>query len=280
MLSSSSSASLRQQPRNGLFVRERPVAESRGVLLFVHGLGESGLCFEALLDEPRLDAWRRLAIDLPGYGKSPWQPEPCDFAATTARLAAWLDAEDLPPVVVVGHSMGGMLGADLARLVPARVRAFLNVEGNISFADCTASQEAAVDTLENFLARGHRALLERTDQGGAEDRALRGYYASLRLADPRQFHRDSVELVERSRAETLAAETAAVACPTHYVLGDPRGTGTHSRALLDAAGVSWQAIADAGHWPYLDQHEHFVDALIAFLHVVIADTESAGESAR
>ncbi len=262
-------------------MRERLVAADaacHGVLLFIHGLGESGICFEPLLDELRLDGWRRIAIDLPGYGKSPWPSTPSDFAATTRRLAAWLEDEALPPVVVVGHSMGGVLGADLARHAPERVRAFLNVEGNISFADCTASQEAAVDTTDAFLADGHRALLERTYRGGIEDRALRGYYASLRLADPRQFHRDAVELVARSRAETLAAETAAVSCPRHYVLGDPRGTGEHSQALLEAAGVSWQAIADAGHWPYLDQHEAFVDALLTFLHTVL-ETEAAGETA-
>lgn len=269
---------------HGLFVREqRPaVVEdaqgARDTIVYLHGLGESGLCFERLMADRRLGAWRQLAVDLPGYGKSPWPGQPLDFAATVRRLTDWMARLELPPAVVVGHSMGGVLGADLARRAPDRVRAFVNVEGNVSIEDCTFSLDAAGFDLATFVESGGAALVDDIYARGTGSEtgrdAFRGYYASLRMADPRQLHRDSVALVRRSRAETLASETAAAEVPTRYVLGNPRGTGARSRSLLDAASVPWTAIEDAGHWPYLDQHDAFVDVLVSFLATVL-DPESS-----
>lgn len=273
---------MRQHFVNGLFVRDQPPALARGeapardVILYLHGLGESGLCFEGLMADRRLGAWHQLALDLPGYGKSPWPDQPLDFAATVERLASWLAAAELPPVALVGHSMGGVLGADLARLVPARVRGFCNIEGNVSIEDCTFSLDVAAYRPEEFLASGRAELLDGIYRGGLDEEPLRSYYASLRLADPRQLQRDSVELVARSRAETLAEETAAAPPPVLYVLGDPRGTGARSRALLDAAGVRWHAVENAGHWAYLDQPDAFVDVLVAFLATVLAADPADG----
>jgi len=67
---------IRHRFEHGLYVREREAHQAQppaGALLYIHGLGESGLCFEPLLASPRLATWRQLTIDLPGYGKSPWR---------------------------------------------------------------------------------------------------------------------------------------------------------------------------------------------------------------
>jgi len=93
----------------GMFVREvGPTASP--ALLWVHGLGESGLCFEAIARHPALGAWRHLVPDLPGYGRSAWPPEPLPLDAQADALAAWLEARGEAAVVVVGHSLGGVIG--------------------------------------------------------------------------------------------------------------------------------------------------------------------------
>ncbi len=143
--------------------------------------------------------------------------------------------------------------------------AFVNIEGNISLDDCTLSREASAFDRDAFLSGGLETVLEGVYRRGIDDAPFRGYYASLRLCDPRVLHRDSVELVDRSRSESLAQDLAAVPVPTIYVLGDPRGAGARSQELLNDAGVTWRPIADAGHWPYLDQHETFVSKLQHFL---------------
>ncbi|MFN8534776.1 MAG: alpha/beta fold hydrolase [Dehalococcoidia bacterium] len=83
-------------------------------LLFVHGAGHTGLCWEHLPDgDEGWAAWfvRQgfvvLTVDLPGHGRSPMPP---DFA--TMRLDRAVAALDEligieGPLVLVGHSMGG-----------------------------------------------------------------------------------------------------------------------------------------------------------------------------
>jgi pimeloyl-ACP methyl ester carboxylesterase len=273
---------MRRRFRDGLaYLESLPKGAPLGSLLFVHGLGESGLCFEGLLEEKRLDGFCRVAVDLPGYGASPWDHDPRSLSACAELLARWL----LPlesPIIVLGHSMGGVVGQLLLELPGphhARVRAFADIEGNLSPPDCAFSGPVAAQERGAFLANGHQRLLERLYQDGARDLALRSYFVSCRLCDPRAYHRHSVELVEVSLREDAAQRLAALAVPKLYVYGSPRGTGGHSLALLRDAGVASIAIDGAGHWPFLDRHDAFVDALVAFLDSVVATVTPPGAAA-
>jgi pimeloyl-ACP methyl ester carboxylesterase len=88
-------------------------------LLFIHGLG--GVWQNWLLNIPAfMDTHRCVAFDLPGFGQSGLAPEESisAFARTTDRLCAELSL-DRP--VVIGNSMGGFVGAELAVSFPTRV---------------------------------------------------------------------------------------------------------------------------------------------------------------
>jgi pimeloyl-ACP methyl ester carboxylesterase len=259
---------MRRRVRDGLAYRESPAKRApRGTLLFVHGLGESGHCFEGLLGERKLEAFCRVAVDLPGYGASPWDHDPRSLPACAELLSRWL----LPlesPIVVLGHSMGGVVGQLLLELPGphhSKLRAFVDIEGNLSPPDCAFSGPVAAQDGDAFLANGYPSLLERLYQDGARDLALRSYFVSCRLCDPRAYHRHSAELFEVSQREDLAQRLAALTLPKLYVHGSPRGTGARSLALLRDAGVPSIAIDDAGHWPFLDQHDAVADTLVEFL---------------
>lgn len=249
----------------GFAFREVSPPRPKGAILYVHGLGDSGLPFERLMADPRLASWRQLAPDLAGYGKSPWTDPPRSLEEHAKWVAAWALALAPERVVVIGHSMGGIIGLFLAEAYPNIVRAFVNVEGNVSSEDCTFSRRAARSDKATFVDRGYPDLLELVYRAGRRDAALRGYYASLRFCNPRAYYDNAVELVELSRGERLAARQGKLSMQNVYLLGDPRGTGEHSRSLLRAAGVEWKAIPDAGHWVFGDQHDRFVDEVVAFL---------------
>jgi len=246
-------------------LRDLPGSDSSLTVLYIHGLGESALCFEHVMADPRLKRWPQLAVDLEGYGKSLWAKTPLSFEEQADRLAQLIERRGLEAVIGVGHSMGGVVGTFLCER-SSSVRGFFNVEGNISFGDCGYSRRAAGYSLEAWLDRGLDDVLEviYTDQD--ENAAVnRAYGASIQMGDPRAFHRDSEELVALSKSETLAKTLAAAAARTVYLHGAPRGTGERSLALLAEAGIETIAIQDAGHWPFLDQHDAFVDALADFL---------------
>ncbi len=252
----------------GMFVREAAAvgpAPSRGALLLLHGLGESGLCFEGLAARPELDAWRLLAPDLPGYGRSAWTDEPWSFARQADHLAQWLRATGAAPVVALGHSQGAVQALLLAERHPGLVRALVDVDGNKSLGDCVFSGAAARQPRDRFVEGGFDRLRDLVWRAGGEDRAQRGYYASLRLCDPALFHHNGCELVALSRAETLAARLAALPVPTLFVAGVPGGAHARSRELVAAAGVAQVVVEPSGHWPFLDRPDDFAAALARFL---------------
>ncbi|MEW2503430.1 alpha/beta fold hydrolase [Amycolatopsis sp. CA-161197] len=77
-------------------------------VLLLHGLGATGTVWDGLTE--LLDR-RVLVPDLPGHGGS--APLPAySFPALAAEVAAGLD--EAGPVVVVGHSLGGVVALELA----------------------------------------------------------------------------------------------------------------------------------------------------------------------
>lgn len=238
--------------------------DAAGTLLYIHGLGESALCFERLMADPRLAAWSHLAIDLEGYGKSSWANPPLSLDQHAERLAQLVDRRSLQ-VVVVGHSMGGVIGTLLCQRLGHRARALINIEGNVSPPDCGYSGRAVKFRIDQWLDHGFDQVLDQIYQDSESAEVRRAYGASIQMCDPRAFHLNSQELVDVSDAEIGARRLADLETEVVYVHGAPRGTGARSLELLGQAGIDTIRIDDAGHWPFLDQHDAFVEAIADYL---------------
>lgn len=221
-------------------------------LVWVHGLGESSVSFEPVV--AAMPGFQHTLVDLPGYGRSPWPRAAMSLDEVADNLVGWLPED----ASVIGHSMGGVL----ATLVAERtaVRGIVNIDGNISIGDCVFSAKAAAiaDPAASLATVREQVLRDSLDRP-----ELRGYFAAMMFAMPEMFHRHAHDLVEMSRAGTLAARVAKL--PSLFVAGVPDGICAASRAMLDAAGARWVGVEPAGHWVYLDQTEPFVREVTGFL---------------
>lgn len=104
-------------------------------LVLLHGLG---CCWQWWLENiPALALEHRvIAVDLPGFGHSDPLPAPAAMETHAAVVHELADALDLPPMIVAGHSMGGLVTLAMATSRPDRVRGIALVNaGGVPMAD-------------------------------------------------------------------------------------------------------------------------------------------------
>jgi len=95
-------------------------------LVLLHGYGVSGYLWQRAL--PYLRQQRQVfVVDLPGHGRSkltnPWR-----LREVAPLLATWLQQMELPPIALVGHSMGGAIALHLTAHAPALVERLVLVD--------------------------------------------------------------------------------------------------------------------------------------------------------
>jgi len=96
-------------------------------VVFLHGLGASMYAWRKNLAAVAAAGFRVIAFDNRGFGLSDKPPAPYDNAAYARLAVALMDSLEIPDAVLVGHSMGGAIAAEVAIAYPQRVRGLVLV---------------------------------------------------------------------------------------------------------------------------------------------------------
>src|SRR2546426_114084 len=91
-------------------------------VIFLHGLGASMYAWRKNLPAVVAAGFRVIAFDNRAFGLSDKPPAPYDNAAYARLTVALMDSLRLTDAVLVGHSMGGAIAAEVAIAYPQRVR--------------------------------------------------------------------------------------------------------------------------------------------------------------
>lgn len=123
-------------------------------VLFVHGLG-SNLSFWRHTTPALADAYRVLALDLPGFGLSDKDDVPGTIDFFVETVARFLDALGIAQTHYVGLSMGGHVGLAFARRYHHRVRrlALVSPAGIETFKPHEAALLKSMSRYAGVLAR-------------------------------------------------------------------------------------------------------------------------------
>ncbi|MCP4356514.1 MAG: alpha/beta hydrolase [Chloroflexi bacterium] len=87
--------------------------EKRPIALLIHGWSSSWYAMSPMF-APLQRKYRILAVDLPGYGRSPTLLEKVTMTKYADLLADLIRSQSSKPAVLIGHSMGGMISLTMA----------------------------------------------------------------------------------------------------------------------------------------------------------------------
>jgi pimeloyl-ACP methyl ester carboxylesterase len=128
--------------RQGTRLFYERLGEGNPPLVFVHG-------FACAHDDWRaqVDVFRQrqgvVACDLRGHGASPSDPAQCDIETYGADISALLHVLNLPPAMLIGHSMGCRVALQAYLNAPQRVAGLVLVDGSrVGTGDPQAAEEA------------------------------------------------------------------------------------------------------------------------------------------
>jgi pimeloyl-ACP methyl ester carboxylesterase len=250
-------------------------------LLFLHGSGQTRQSWSGALAVAIQRGYRAISLDLRGHGDSEWSPDGeytlDKFAGDIRHVIDQLDDEP----IVVGASLGGLIGMMIAAAPPPRLRALVLVDITarielsganevIAFMDSApdgfASLEEAAAAVAAYLP--HRPPPKNTS----------GLKRNLRLRNGRYYWhwdpafirmgRDSQGKLRADGSNPLEALARAIDIPTLLV------RGSRSRIVSEAGAREFLAmvphaefvdIAGAHHMVAGDANDAFNDAVFDFI---------------
>jgi len=258
-----------------LFVRHSELQRLRPVLLFIHGLGESGLCFKEAFESAFMKGFRIVAPDMMGYGRSSRsRTEDYGMASQIRRLWRLADLLEINSFYVVGHSLGGDIGTFMASSdTRRRIKGLVNSEGDLTPHDIFFSNKVVTAAQSgNFSEWFEKEFKEEIvlKAWGGKWASCRRYYASLQFARPEAFLANAKEMYEKN--QPLAGRLECVTGRTYADLKIPKVFCWGSESLakgslefLESASLKHRKFEPAFHWPMIDQADQFYAFLADFV---------------
>jgi pimeloyl-ACP methyl ester carboxylesterase len=234
-----------------------------GTVLYLHGLGCSKNDFREAFHRPELEAYTLLAFDFPGCGDSPYPEHAAlgidDLVEITHLVLAALR---IKKAVLIGHSMGGLVGLLFAERYNAVVEGFINVEGNLAPEDCFFSRAVAQSDYQQFVTTSFPALKRRLAQ--EPQIGLRIYAKTLEQASASAYFELAPSLVEYSDHGNLVQRFTALSIPTLFMYGSAKQQLSYLPRLKES-DCEVAEIPTSGHFPFHDNPLAFYRAVAAFL---------------
>lgn len=254
----------------------RAITTSDGVTLSVLDAGSSGAplllihgnsCDHTFM-EPQRDYFspsrRVVCPDLRGHGASGKPQGDYSFARLADDLAEICLALELPPVVAVGHSMGGMLAVELSHRHPGLVAAVAGLDSTLLTPPGRPSRIMSLldglksSAYQSYFRRYFDNSFEPTDDKGRKEAIL-----ARMLQTPQHV---MVSLFEQWRIADGAAALRALSVPLLYISASkPRMDVAQLREFCPQL-VAGQVVG-SGHFLTLEAPEQINAMLERFLRI-------------
>lgn len=231
-------------------------------IVLVHGLGSTRAHW---LPTARLLArdHRVTLVDLPGHGVSD-MPDPFSLAQAVTALDLALAETGPGPVVLVGHSLGGLVCAAEAIAHPERVRGLVLVETALRPQIDPTQRDAMLAALDRDYASLVRSAYVGFGRDAAQGEAL---WQEVSALDPGMVRR----WIRLAWTTDLSADAIQIQSPVLAVLSNRSwGTGESWSGVAQALGyqripaLRALRVAGTGHFVMLDEPRALASAIERF----------------
>jgi pimeloyl-ACP methyl ester carboxylesterase len=252
-------------------------------ILLIHGITSSSRTWKRVM--PRLaENYTVIAPDLLGHGRSAKPQGDYSLGAYASGIRDLLVALEVPRATVVGHSLGGGIALQFSYQFPERVGRLVLVDsGGIGPEVNPLLRAAALPGAEFVLpvmfsptlhdgALKLRGLLAKIGlQPNADIEGVSEGFASLTEADARRAFLNTVRSVIDIKGQRVSAEDRlylAGDIPSLIVWGEgdriiPLEHAYRAKEMLP--GSRLEVFSDAGHFPFNDHPDRFVDLMRNFI---------------
>ncbi|NVK84069.1 MAG: alpha/beta fold hydrolase, partial [Cytophagia bacterium] len=127
-------------------------------VILIHGFCEHLEMWNYIIEQLSED-YKVIAVDLPGFGKSPLLSSPISLEIVAQTLVDWLKNQGIDQAVFLGHSLGGYVSLALAEMFPELIKGFGLIHST-AFAD-TEEGKVNRDRVVQFIQKhGHEKWIE------------------------------------------------------------------------------------------------------------------------
>jgi pimeloyl-ACP methyl ester carboxylesterase len=233
-------------------------------LVFLHGVGGGHHAWEEQVPYFGGLGYPAHAWDQPGYGKSP-VVEPYDLEHVSAALALLIEKVAGEPVVLIGHSMGGLIAQETYVRYPQLVKGMALCFTSPAFAGGNS------EFTKQFIAARIAPLDEGKTMAEIAAKLIPTMGSNSKLAErimagvPPGTYRKAVHLLTTFDRRK---ELADIKVPTLLVAGSNDKTAPPSvmeKMWQKIPGSEYVLLEDCGHLGPMDKPDEFNAALLAFL---------------
>jgi len=244
---------------NNIYIRSHKAQNPVADIWCIHGFGDSSLGFIEIFESELAQSHNIFAPDIPGFGSSPYSPSQDIYDAKDTLLELIDSISKDRKIVVIAHSLGGILGTWICKTLQEKVLAYVNIEGNLTMADTFFSGKAAKTKkpgdFVKYMFKKFADLLE-------ENRAIQRYLLSLKLADP-------FALMKWGKSGVTATKKAGkefkeLKCKKIYVWGD-KSIPKETLKFLKDNSISNKCFEGSGHCPMIDNALKFYEFLTDYI---------------
>ncbi len=236
-------------------------------VLFIHGLTGNRTYWQKQVAALR-DRFTVVTIDLRGHGESSKPKTGYGIGTMAADLAALVRTIGVPRVAIVGWSMGGLVGQELARRLEARASALVLVGTSAGGPPASEEEAERRQALRDAAGRDFRAFARTfaplAFKAGAESPLHAWHLAEIGKMAPNA----ALAAADALFAFDGRANLAGLSVPTLVIHGRhdalmPLAGGEALAAAIP--GATLRIFEESGHSPHLEEPDAFNAAVGEFL---------------